>query len=83
MSRRSKELASALVRCQGRVRVAEKALAALVAAGKNGNPKDARRHRELRDEVTRATNDVAVLERMLRDELARPFDLLAAKMGAH
>lgn len=81
MSRRSQELAAALVRTQSRVRNTERKLAVHMAAERAGSPRHASQHRELRTELAQAQNDVDVLQRELRRESERPFDLLAAKMA--
>jgi len=81
MSRRSAELASALVRCQGRLRGHEKALARFVAAGKVDMRSEYSKHRDLLQALAMARNDVDVLERAMKAESERPFDLLAAKMA--
>jgi hypothetical protein len=80
MSRRSEELAAALVRTQGRVRRAEKALAKFVAERRDRDPSQGRAHYHLRTKLEIVQNDVDVIQRMLRDELERPFDLLAETM---
>jgi hypothetical protein len=81
MSRR-RELASALVRCQTRVRGHEKALARFVSEGNADQPKLANKHVELLQAVRMAKNDIDVLDGMMRRELERPFDLLAFKTAA-
>lgn len=82
MSQRSKELAAALVRTATRLRGHEKALARFVEGGNADQPKMASKHVELLQAVRMAKNDVDVLDGMMRRELERPFDLLAAKVMA-
>jgi hypothetical protein len=70
-----------LVRTQTRLRAAEKALARFVAEGKANVRREYTKHRDLLLAITMAKNDVTVLERSMRAESERPFDLLAAKMA--
>jgi hypothetical protein len=83
MSQRSKELASALVRTQARLRGCERALERFVAgAGKADQPRLAAQHTKLLTAIDTAKNDIIVIERSMRAEAERPFDWLAFKMGA-
>jgi hypothetical protein len=75
-------LASALVRCQTRLRGSEKALARFVARGQADVPSMYTKHQKLLSAIDMARNDITVLERSMRAESERGFDLLAAKMGA-
>ena len=59
---------------------AAKALRRFMAGGGDRNPRLTPQHRELLHNLELAKNDVIVLERSLRAESERPFDLLAAKM---
>jgi hypothetical protein len=82
MSRRTEELSRAIVRCQTRLRAAEKALVRFVEQGKAEQPSRYSEHRELLAAIAMARNDVEVLTRSLKAEAARPFDLLREKLGA-
>jgi ethanolamine utilization protein EutP (predicted NTPase) len=81
MSRRSEELAAALVRTQTRLRAAEKALARFVAEGKADMRSEYGKHRDLLQALATARNDIDVLERAMKAESERGFDWLAAKMA--
>jgi hypothetical protein len=76
MSRRSAELASAAVRTQLRLRASEKDLQCFVQEGKADQPRLHSKHQDLLTAITVAKNDLAVIERSMKAESERPFDLI-------
>jgi hypothetical protein len=68
---RSQELASTLVRTQGRVRAAEKAAERHVARHKVANALTVKTHQHLLADILLAKNDVEVIERMMAQEVGR------------
>jgi hypothetical protein len=74
MSSRSQELASALVKTMGRVRVAQKAAERHVARHKGTNARTVKYHHELLAAIQLAKNDVEVIERMMKAESERAVE---------